>query len=95
MENLIDRVAEVVRQTRSDLGLSGVELARRSGVSRAHVHLIEHGRTVVSIEKFVAIAHGLGMSASDLMARVENQQRGQREDKLRQALQMIEEAFYE
>lgn len=61
----------LVREMRMKLGLSQEELAERCGVHRNAIGLIERGERSPSIETVFAIAHGLGVSASKLAARLE------------------------
>ena len=49
-----------IRTLRLRRGMTGLELARRAGVSPSYVSLIEHGEKIPSEEVAVRIAHALG-----------------------------------
>ncbi len=61
----------VVRDARSKLGLSQEELADRCDLHRNAIGLIERGERSPSFDTILAIADGLGISASRLVSRVE------------------------
>lgn len=56
-----------MRQLRKQRGLSLTELARKSGVSRGYLYLIESGNSVPSIEKTQLIADVLGVTIDILI----------------------------
>ena len=58
---MIDQVASAVREARREHGWSQIELAARSGVSRATVARIESG-TDVSTGPLVRVARALGLT---------------------------------
>lgn len=60
-----------VRARRTKLGLSQDELANRTGLHRTYVGSVERGQRNVSLVNIVALAAGLGMSASKLMREAE------------------------
>lgn len=61
-------LASRIRAHRKARGLSASELARRAGLARTHVSLIERGtRRTPSIETVQAIARALGVSVSELL----------------------------
>lgn len=61
----------LVRETRIKLGLSQEELAERCGMHRNAIGFIERGERSPSIETVFAIAHGLGVSASKLISKLD------------------------
>lgn len=62
---------QVVRTLRMAQFLSQEELAERAGLHRNAIGFIERGERSPSIESLYAIAKGLGMSASSLLALLE------------------------
>lgn len=59
-----------VRARRQALGLTGVALARRTGISVSHLHDIEVGHTPLPRVDFaLALAEELGCDARDLFPR--------------------------
>lgn len=58
-----------VQAIRERLGLSQSELARRAGLSRQIVNLVEHGRVVPSVLTGLALAEALECTVADLFQR--------------------------
>lgn len=61
----------LVRETRMKLGLSQEELAERSGLHRNAIGFLERGERSPSLESVFAISRGLGISASKLIAKLD------------------------
>ena len=56
-----------VREAREDLGMSQAELARRTGVARNHIVMIEHGGRTPSVGLLEKIAHELRTEPAELL----------------------------
>jgi transcriptional regulator with XRE-family HTH domain len=56
-----------VREAREDLGMSQAELARRAGVARNHIVMIEHGGRTPSVGLLEKIAHELRTEPAELL----------------------------
>ncbi|WP_274755719.1 helix-turn-helix domain-containing protein [Actinotignum sanguinis] len=69
------RVAEEIKDLAQEQGVSGVELARRSGVSQAQVARILTHERKISLEHLHKIANALGTSAPAVLARAEERVR--------------------
>ncbi len=63
----------VVRTARQKLGISQEELADRCELHRNAIGLIERGERSLSLDTILAIADGLGISASRLVSSVERE----------------------
>ncbi len=64
---------QVLREARKARGLSQEALAAEASVERNYISLLELGRNSVSIRVLFQLAAALGVSASELMRRVERQ----------------------
>ena len=62
---------QVLKELRSERGLSQEALAAEAGVARNYVSLLELGRNSVSLVKLFPLAAALGVSASELIQRTE------------------------
>lgn len=62
---------QVLRSARSDKNISQEELAFNAGLDRTFISLLERGRRQPSLTTLIELARALGISASDLVARVE------------------------
>jgi transcriptional regulator with XRE-family HTH domain len=62
----LTRIAERVRQWRSDDGLTLQELGERAGVSASTIHKIENSQTVPTISVLLKVAHGLRRPPAEL-----------------------------
>lgn len=60
---------KALRAARLSRGFTQSELADLAGVGRAHVSLIENGRSGVSIGKAATIAEMLGVSLDSILTR--------------------------
>lgn len=63
----------VLRQFRTDKGLSQERLALEGNLDRTFISMLERGLRQPSITTLIQISNVLGISASDLMAAVEQQ----------------------
>jgi len=61
-----------IKTLRDVRGMPLSELARRSGVSRGYLHLIEKGESSPTEEKLAAIAEALGVIISDLTGELDD-----------------------
>jgi transcriptional regulator with XRE-family HTH domain len=64
-------LGDAVRQVRAEQGVSQEELASRSGLHRTYVGDVERGERNLSYESLVKLAHAVGVSGSDVLARAE------------------------
>lgn len=73
LSNIIDRSDDVgnesMKKRRSDLGLSQGELAKRVGVSRQTINMIENGGYNPTVELCIRICKELGVTLNDLFWR--------------------------
>ncbi len=69
--SITEAFGKLVRETRIKLGLSQEELAERCGLHRNAIGFIERGERCPSIESVFAISQGLDISASKLVAKLE------------------------
>jgi transcriptional regulator with XRE-family HTH domain len=67
-------VGRVVRENRTNQGLTIAELATQSGLSRGMVSKIENGQVSTSLESMVNIAQALGISMSTLFRNFEGRE---------------------
>jgi transcriptional regulator with XRE-family HTH domain len=70
-DELTEALAAVVAGARQVLGLSQTEMAERTGLHRSYIGDIERGARNLSLKNVSRLAHGLGLSASKLMALAE------------------------
>lgn len=68
---LAKRMGEVLREARSASGRSQAEVGRLSGLEPAAVSQAENGTRLPSLGTLMKLAAGIGVRASDLVARVE------------------------
>ncbi len=66
-------LGRAVRTYREGLGLSQEELADRSGMHRTYVGGIERGERNISYANMLRLAGALGVPASQLLSRAEDQ----------------------
>ena len=66
-------LGRAVRTFRQDLGLSQEELADRSGMHRTYVGGIERGERNLSYANMLRLAGALGLPASQLLSRAEDE----------------------
>ncbi len=64
-------MASVIHQARKDAGLTQVELADFSGLSKPYVSGLERGNINASVYALVRVAEVLKIAPSELMIRVE------------------------
>ncbi|WP_168788641.1 helix-turn-helix domain-containing protein [Paraburkholderia aromaticivorans] len=67
-------IGKVVRENRTNQGLTIAELAEQSGLSRGMVSKIENGQVSTSLDSMVNIAHALGISMSTLFRNFEGRE---------------------
>jgi transcriptional regulator with XRE-family HTH domain len=60
-------VGQRIREAREDLGMQGAVLARRVGVARNHLYMIEHGSRTPSLGLLEKIARELRVEPADLL----------------------------
>ena len=64
-----------VRVVREARGMSAAELARRAGISRSHLYLIEQGRTEPTVSVVLGLCRALGVSFDELFGQHTDDQR--------------------
>jgi len=64
-------LGRAVRAIRAERGISQVQLAVDTGFMQAWISQVEHGRRNPSWSNVVRLAEGLGVRASELVARAE------------------------
>lgn len=64
-------VAIVLRQARTDAGMTQDEVAAKAGIDRSYLSDVERGEGAVSLEVFLGICQAIGVSASDVLSRIE------------------------
>ncbi|SIT41431.1 Transcriptional regulator, XRE family [Paraburkholderia ribeironis] len=67
-------IGKVVRENRTNQGLTIAELAEQSGLSRSMVSKIENGQVSTSLESMVSLSRALGISMSTLFRNFEGQE---------------------
>lgn len=67
-------IGKVVRENRTNQGLTIAELAEQSGLSRGMVSKIENGQVSTSLDSMVNIARALGISMSTLFRNFEGRE---------------------
>lgn len=67
----VELVACILRELADRRGLSGAEIARRSGVSQAQISRIFTGKRTISVDHVLAVAEVLGVRGSDVFAEAE------------------------
>lgn len=75
--SISESLGQVVRGLRVKRGLSQEDLADLCGLHRNAVGLLERGERSPSIETIFALAHGLGIKPSTLIAKLEASPEGQ------------------
>lgn len=68
IQALLRRIGERLREARGKAGLSVVELARRSGLSRRTLTEIEAGRTNPTLASLAALARSAGVELQELIS---------------------------
>ncbi len=61
------QIGEIILQKRKEKRVSQVDLAKRAGVNRTYLSMIENGKSSPTFDVVVKIARSLGMSISDLL----------------------------
>lgn len=59
-------IGEKIHSRRTELGISAIDLAKRVGVSRGFIYLLEQGESGVSPERLCDFARALGVDVKDL-----------------------------
>ena len=59
-------IGEKIHNRRAALGISAIELAKRVGVSRGFIYLLEQGASGVSPERLCDFARALGVDVKEL-----------------------------
>lgn len=72
-DGLSRRFARVVRHWLQRMGVSARELARRSGLHERTTRRIVNGEQSVNLEQAEALAEGMDMKASEVVALAENE----------------------
>lgn len=64
---------QVIGRLRVQQGLSQEELAKKAGIARSHLAMIENGKKSASVETLWKIAEALDIMRSDLFKSIERQ----------------------
>jgi transcriptional regulator with XRE-family HTH domain len=75
---LSDSFAMVIEKHRRAKGLSRAALAVQAGLHQTYIGLLERGKRSPNLDTAQAIAEGLGLSLSQLIAEAERNQGGKR-----------------
>lgn len=67
MVGIRQRVAQNIRKTRNDIGISQEELADRCGLHRTYIGSVERCERNITIENLEKIADALGASVQELV----------------------------
>lgn len=70
-KTVVEAFGHAVRGLRTEKGLTQEKLALLSGIQRKHLGAIELGRKQPSLVTVWKLAHGLSLSASELVAYME------------------------
>jgi transcriptional regulator with XRE-family HTH domain len=87
--NLNEAFANVLRELRTERGISQTELAERAGLGRAYVSGLERGLHSPTLETLCRCAEAFGLPATEFVNRIESRQRTPR----RRARARAEKAF--
>ena len=69
--SIVGRFPDVLRETRTEKGLSQEALADRAGLHRTYISQIERGLKSPSLKSLEQIANALGLPLSSLLKRLE------------------------
>ena len=69
--SVVNRVPALLREARSEKGLSQEALADRAGLHRTYISQIERGLKSPSLKSLEQIANALGIPLSNLLKRLE------------------------
>ncbi len=72
-------LGRLIRQKRTEMGLSQEELADRAGLHRTYVSDVERGIRNLTIGAAWCIAHGLELDLKEMIANMEDQQAAAKE----------------
>jgi transcriptional regulator with XRE-family HTH domain len=75
-EQIVKRFGETVRRLRSERGFSQESFARRCGLHRTYMGIIERGEKAVTIVTASKIARALGITLADLFGELERRSDG-------------------
>jgi transcriptional regulator with XRE-family HTH domain len=64
-------LGRAVQAIRAEKGISQVQLSENTGLMQSWISNVEHGRRNPSWNNVIRLAQGLGVSASELVARAE------------------------
>lgn len=73
---LVKAFARALREIRDEQRLTQEQVAHAAGVHRTYIAFLEGGKKQPSIDAVFKIAEGLGISASEFVARIEKNYRG-------------------
>ncbi|MBG5950106.1 MULTISPECIES: helix-turn-helix domain-containing protein [Proteus] len=60
-------VGQRIKQKRKQLKITGIEIARRLGISQQHYSRLENGHLKITVDQLIAIALILGISPQSLL----------------------------
>lgn len=79
----VELVAAVLRERADAMGVSGAELARRSGVSQAQISRIFTGQRSASVDHVIALSEALGSRGWRVIAEAERRLAAEAEARLK------------
>lgn len=68
-------LGEELRRARHDAGLTQEELAHKASLHRTYISMLERDRKSPTVEVLIRVAKALGVSAGDIVGRVERRHR--------------------
>ena len=69
---LADQFGRVIKEIRTEKGLSQESLGFKSGLDRTYIWRIEAGRRTPSVEVLFSLANGLDVKASEIIKKLED-----------------------
>jgi len=67
MSSILTALGKNIKSYRKQLGMTQEDLAKRAGVNRSHLAMIENSRHNVLVETIERLAQALGVTAGDLL----------------------------
>jgi len=64
-------LGDELREAREAAGLTQERLAFKAGVDRTHISILERGLQSPTVDTLIRVCRALGISASEIIARVE------------------------
>ncbi len=71
LNEIVSSLCAILKDRREALNLSRSELARKSGVFESYIEDLENGAHTMSMTTLIKLAHGLGVSPSEIIQQAE------------------------